>query len=245
MQVTQEQIAALLKLQAIDSECARLNKQLDELPQKMAILDVRHKKAALAEKRRTIVGMHKDTQTQLAHAEGEDADLARKSKVAQGLIDTAGGDYRSITLHSKELSGYQKRRDTLVDEIAVYKEKLAQMEKLEGEIDTIEASLCAKEKKLIAEYRAKGGEILARVNQFKPERDRMVAFVNDSKLLATYERIAKAKGGVALSALNENTCTVCRMTFDHSRVLGLRAESPLSVCPSCGRLMVVDKKYRG
>ena len=48
MQVTQEQIAALLKLQAIDSECARLNKQLDELPQKMAILDVRHKKAALA-----------------------------------------------------------------------------------------------------------------------------------------------------------------------------------------------------
>ena len=130
MQVTQEQIAALLKLQAIDSECARLNKQLDELPQKMAILDVRHKKAALAEKRRTIVGMHKDTQTQLAHAEGEDADLARKSKVAQDLIDTAGGDYRSITLHSKELSGYQKRRDTLVDEIAGYKEKLAQMEKL-------------------------------------------------------------------------------------------------------------------
>ena len=103
MQLTQEQIAALLKLQAIDSECARLNKQLDELPQKMAIVVVRHKKAALAEKRRTIVGMHKDTQTQLAHAEGEDADLARKSKVAQGLIDTAGGDYRSITLHSKEL----------------------------------------------------------------------------------------------------------------------------------------------
>ena len=156
MQVTQEQIAALLKLQAIDSECARLNKQLDELPQKMAILDVRHKKAALAEKRRTIVGMHKDTQTQLAHAEGEDADLARKSKVAQDLIDTAGSDYRSITLHSKELSGYQKRRDTLVDEIAGDKEKLAQMEKLEGEIDTIEASLCAKEEKLIAEYRAKG-----------------------------------------------------------------------------------------
>ena len=119
------------------------------------------------------------------------------------------------------------------------------MEKLESEIDTIEASLCAKEEKLIAEYRAKGGEILARVNQFKPERDRMVAFVNDSKLLATYERIAKAKGGVALSALNENACTVCRTTFDHSRVLGLRAESPLSVCPSCGRLMVVDKKYRG
>ena len=139
MQVTQEQIAALLKLQAIDSECARLNKQLDELPQKMAILDVRHKKAALAEKRRTIVGMHKDTQTQLAHAEGEDADLARKSKVAQGLIDTAGGDYRSITLHSKELSGYQKRRDTLVDEIAGYKEKLAQMEKLESEIAAIAA----------------------------------------------------------------------------------------------------------
>ena len=235
MQVTQEQIAALLKLQAIESECARRNKQLD----------VRHKKATLAEKRRTIVGMHKDTQTQLAHAEGEDADLARKSKVAQDLIDTAGGDYRSITLHSKELSGYQKRRDTLVDEIAGYKEKLAQMEKLEGEIDAIEASLCAKEEKLIAEYRAKGGEILARVNQFKPERDRMVAFVNDSKLLATYERIAKAKGGVALSALNENACTVCRTTFDHSRVLGLRAESPLSVCPSCGRLMVVDKKYRG
>ena len=119
------------------------------------------------------------------------------------------------------------------------------MEKLEGEIDTIEASLCAKEEKLIAEYRAKGGEILARVNQFKPERDRMVAFVNDQKLLATYERIAKAKGGVALSSLNENACTVCRTTFDHSRVLGLRTEAPLSVCPSCGRLMVIDKKYRG
>lgn len=245
MQATQEQIAALLKIQGIDLECVRLNKQLDELPQKTAILDARRKKAAVAEKRRAVIGMKKDAETQLAHAEGEDANLARKSATAQNLIDTAAGDYRSITARSKELSGYSKRRETLAGEIADLHNKLAQMEKLQGEIDSIESALSKNEEALIAEYRAKGGELVAKLNQFKPERDRMVALVGDAKLLGTYERIAKSKGGVALTHLDENGCGVCRTTFDHSRVLGLRAEAPLTICPSCGRLMVVGNKYRG
>ena len=245
MQATQEQIAALLKIQGIDLECSRLTKQLDGLPQKKAILDVRHKKAAVAEKRRTIVGMKKDAETQLAHAQGEDANLERKSATAQNLIDAAAGDFRSINAHSKELSGYVKRRETLAGEIADLTNKLAQMEKLAGEIDSIEAVLAKKEEALIAEYREQGGKLLAQINQFKPERERMVSLVADAKLIGTYERIAKAKGGVALAHLDENGCSVCRTTFDHSRVLGLRAEAPLSMCPSCGRLMVVGNRYRG
>ncbi len=244
MQASQASLYALREIQKADQELSRLNRSLDELPQKTAIIDVRRKKADVAKKRCAVVGMRKDAETQMAQAMGEDANLERKGRAAQSLIDAAAGDYRSINAHSKELSGYSKRRAALSEEIDGLAAKISEMEKLEEEIGTIESTLASKEEKLIAEYRANGSALVAKINKINPIREELASKI-DPKLLSAYERIAKAKGGVALCQLTESSCSVCRASFEHSRILGLRAEAPLATCPSCGRLMLIDKKYNG
>lgn len=244
MQASPEQIVALTKLQHIDLECARLNKELDELPQKQRILEARKKKAAIEEKRRTVLGMRKDAETKQARLLGEDADLQRKQDLAQELINQAAADYRSVAAHSKELEEYAARRDELSTEIAAIAKRVADISKLEGQMDVMLSTVEEQEKKFTESYRYEGGELLKRISALTPERDQLAELVGVS-IMAAYNRVAKAKHGVALAALNGNACNTCRSTFDPSRVLALRAEAPLATCPSCGRLMVVDKRYDG
>lgn len=244
MQATSEQIIALTKLQHIDIECARMRRELDGLPQKQKIVDIRKKKSAIQQKQRALVGMRKDAETQRVHAQGEDADLERKERDAQDAINHAGGDYRSIAMHSKELDGYAKRRATLADELSGLNAKLGEIRTLESEIEGMLASLSSKEDSYIASYQYEGGELLRAINEHAPEREALTAIIGPD-IMALYERIAKAKNGIALAYLDGSACNTCRSSFDQSRVLGLRAEAPLTICPQCGRLMVVDKRYNG
>lgn len=244
MEATQEQIAALMKLQHIDLECARLQKQLDELPQKVQILEVRKKLAAVAEKQSQVEAMQKDARTKLTHVEAEDADLAAKQEEAQDAINRAAADFRSVSAHTKELEGYAARREVLAGEKDELNAKLAQVSTLLQEMERMHAAFAAKEEEFVASYKAQGGEILAAIAARKPEREALSQMVGQG-IMPQFERIAKSKGGVALAYLNEDQCNTCRTKFDQSRVLGLRQEAPLTLCPACGRLMIVDKRYNG
>lgn len=244
MEATSEQIIALTKLQHIDLERVRLNRELDELPQKQQILDVRNKQAVIQQKLEAIEGMRKDAETKLAHAQGEDADIERRQSLAQSLMSQADQDYRMVSAHAKELDGFAERREVLAEEILGLFAKLEQIQKLESEIAGMTAALAEKEQALIESYRKDGGEILRAISSFDAEREQLCQIVGE-QILGQYERIAKSKQGVALAYLNENACNTCRSKFDSSRVLGLRQEAPLTICPQCGRLMVVDKRYNG
>lgn len=244
MEATSEQIIALTKLQHIDLERARLNRELDALPQKQQILDVRNKQSVVQQKLEAIEGMRKDAETKLAHAQGEDADIERRQSLAQSLMNQTDQDYRTVSAHAKELEGFAERRELLAEEILGLFAKIEQIEKLESEIAGMTAALEEKEQAFIESYRKDGGEILRAISSFDGERQQLCEVIGQ-QLLGHYERIAKSKQGVALAYLSENACNTCRSKFDASRVLGLRQEAPLAICPQCGRLMVVDKRYNG
>ena len=244
MEATSQQLMALMKLQHIDLECARLNKELDQLPQKQQILDVRAKKATVQQKMQAVESMRKDAETKLACAQGEDADIERRMSLAQSLINQASEDYRLVSSHTKELEGFAERRELLAEEILGLFAKLEQISQVEGQIAGMTAQLETKEQALIESYRKDGGEILRAVGAFEPERAQLRQLIGED-LTDRYDRIAKSKQGVALCSLSENACNTCRSKFDPSRVLALRQEAPLTICPQCGRLMVVDKRYNG
>ena len=244
MEATNTQINALMKLQHIDLECARLNKELDQLPQKQQILDVRAKVSAVQQKLQAVETMRKDSETKLACAQGEDADIERRMSLAQSLINQASEDYRLVASHSKELEGFAQRREVLAEEILGLLSKLEQIAQLEEQISDMLAALEEKEQAFIESYRKEGGEILRAVKSFEPERVQLRRTAGE-ELAGRYDRISKSKNGVALCYLADNACSTCRSRFDSSRVLGLRQEAPLAICPQCGRLMVVDKRYNG
>lgn len=115
---------------------------------------------------------------------------------------------------------------------------------MEPQIDAMLSRLDQRESALVEEYRREGGALLAKIGELKGERAQLVEAVG-ADIMAVYDRIARAKQGVALAHLVDGACNTCRTKIDPSKVLVLRSEYPLSQCPHCGRLMVVDKRYAG
>lgn len=56
--------------------------------------------------------------------------------------------------------------------------------------------------------------------------------------LDVYNRTA-ARSGVAIGVLDGNRCGACRTVIDGGRLIDLRNQAPLGMCPSCKRLLVI------
>jgi predicted nucleic acid-binding Zn-ribbon protein len=59
------------------------------------------------------------------------------------------------------------------------------------------------------------------------------------ELVALYEKIRAAKGGVGAAALEQGTCQGCHTKLPAREVERLRAEGGLQRCENCRRILVV------
>ena len=244
MQATSDQIIGLTKLQHVDLSIAQLERRLDALPQKQAIVDVRTKRSAILQKHRALSEAREQAASQLDALLSQDEAEMRKAEAAQRAIEAASGDYRTVSARSAELEETASRREELAGRIDALKERLAEISGVEPQVSAMLARLDERERELIEDYRREGGAILSKTAALKDERAGLVELVG-AQLMAHYDRVAKAKQGVALAHLVDGACNTCRASIDPSRVLILRSEYPLSFCPHCGRLMVVDRRYAG
>ena len=244
MQATSDQIIGLTKLQHVDLSIAQLERRIDALPQKQGIAEAREKRSAIQQKRRALLGARKDAETQIASLREQEQAQAEKLEAAQRAIEEAAGDYRVATARSAELEEISQRQAEIADQIASIAARLADIEGMEPQIDAMLSRLDEREAALVEEYRREGGALLAKIGALKGERAQLVETVG-ADIMAVYDRIARAKQGVALAHLVDGACNTCRTKIDPSKVLVLRSEYPLSQCPHCGRLMVVDKRYAG
>lgn len=244
MQATSEQIISLIKLQHADLTIAQIERQVDALPQKQALAALKEKQSVIQRKQRALIGGRKDLELNLESLLEEEKDLAKKQDEAQQRISTASSDYKEVSSNSEALSTYADDLKALRDRISSTETQILEISSLEPQVETMLARLSEQEKDLIASYREEGGKLLAEAASLKEEREVLVDAIGE-QIMAHYSRIAKAKQGVALAHLNEGACNTCRTSFDQSRVLSLRMDYPLSFCPHCGRLMVIDKRYAG
>jgi uncharacterized protein len=63
----------------------------------------------------------------------------------------------------------------------------------------------------------------------------------DAKTLSGYERIRKAKNGLALVPVVHNACGGCHKTLPPQKVLEIRDMDRMYVCETCGRIIVWDE----
>ena len=59
----------------------------------------------------------------------------------------------------------------------------------------------------------------------------------DPDLLDTYERLFKAKSGMAVVGLVDGVCQGCHMKVTKSTAVSVRAEKQVAYCENCGRLL--------
>ena len=234
-----EQSAALVALSEKDLALQRAQKRLQELPEKVAILELRHKikdVEAVAAKAAAFVSQAEHA---VSRAEDEAATLqakidAEQSKISSGAIT----NHKEIANLAREIDSLTRQKDKKETEVLAHMERLESGKAQSDKVAQTLVKAAAKEKQLIAEFQARGGEIQAEIDVLGRERTTL-ARVLEPELLERYESVRAAKHGVAVGVLNGNMCSACRIDLPADRVHALREGGPIGVCPNCHRLMVI------
>ncbi|MHB1340299.1 MAG: zinc ribbon domain-containing protein [Coriobacteriia bacterium] len=234
-----EQSAALVALSEKDLALQRAQKRLQELPEKLAILELRHKikdVEGVAVKARKFVSQAEHA---ISRAEDEAATLQSKIDAEQAKISSgAVTNHKEIANLAREIDSLTRQKDKKETEVLTHMERLesgkAQSDKL---TQTLQRA-AAKEQQLIGEFQTHGRVIQAEIDTLNRERTTL-ARVLEPELLEQYESVRAAKHGVAVGVLNGYMCSACRIDLPADKVHALRAGGPIGMCPNCHRLMVI------
>ena len=238
MDATETDLACLLEMQQIDLEIIRLNKELANLPQRKVIVTLREKKRTVTEKSERVAAMKKDVNARLSRVSDEDDSLAAKQRAAQEAIDNTHGDYRNIEARTKEMNGYAKRRATLEGDIEKLSAELAKIEEIEAQAALLLESVTEQESQACDSFQKQGRTLQNEIAVKRAQKEKLSRAL-PSELASAYEKTAARAGGVAIGRLTDGKCGACRATIDGGRLIDLKSQAPLGICPACKRLLII------
>lgn len=240
MQVSPHDIESLLELQQIDLDISHLNKQLEELPQRSVILEARQKRASIEGKTAKIDQLKKEAKKKLTRILDEDASLAKKENGVQAAIEAAGNDFRGVEARTKELNGIFKRRQALAQDKTEAEEELAKITALEEQVLSAVDECNAVEQNAVAEFKQQGGTLVNEISMLKSKRELLLANI-DPQVSDIYLKTNEIVGNVTIGKLAGARCSVCRVAVEGGRLIELKSQAPLSTCPACGRLLIIEE----
>ena len=239
MECPAETLELLEDLQAVDFRILNLKRTFDTLPQRQSILTMRQNLADVRERKESVMELVAKARAKVTAAKDEDARVAVKEEAVSALLKDKATGYREAEARTKELAGYAKRRETIAHSLKGLQAELDKVLAVEAKIDDALIRLEAAEAAEVASFKQQGGDLMAKIAAAKSERAALAPKV-DGETLSLYEKTAARCGGVALAHLKGSSCSVCRATIDQARLQQCRREAPLSVCPLCHRLLVID-----
>jgi len=225
-------IENLLKLQDTDKEIRRLQDEVAEFPKRVALIEQK------------LAGTRLQLEKAQAAVKADDAarrkyetaisDLRGKiSKYRDQSLDVKTNDQYKALLHEiqfaeKEIAANEdKILELLVNADARDKEVKAAQVELKAETAEIEKEKeqarerTAEDEKLLAEWRAKRGQIRTGVND---------------DLLRHYERVSKFRGS-GISEVRDQKCMACRVMLRPQTYNEVRSGQQTIVCDSCQRIL--------
>ena len=230
---------ALLDLQEHDLLIARTQRKLDDLPEKVRILELRHKLADVRKLRERTNEFATKLSRQISGLEDQIAQTTAKMDEEQGkLVSGAVTNAKELANISTEIDLLRRKREKVEDEVMGIMERreLAQIQV--AKIDEALSRGEDDESRLVATFQKAGGEILAQIEKLKGERESLAKAV-DATTLARYEKIREVRNGIAAGRLDGDMCGCCRTKLPSLTVQSLRAAGSVGECPNCRRLLAV------
>jgi uncharacterized protein len=229
----------LLQLQSEDGSLDRARRRLEQLPERARLEGLEHQLEELSSDKAVAERNRDDVARTQDRLEGEISVLEQKLEREQQRM------YSGQVSNPKELSNLQaevemltRRRggleDELLESMVARDAAVSTLQSLSLELDELASSVS----ELRAEVGRLSGEIEADLGAHRRARDELRKGLADD-LVALYEKIRSAKGGVGAAALERDTCLGCHTKLPAREVERLRAEGGLQRCDNCRRILVV------
>ena len=228
------QLQTLIELQGLDGRIAGLESEAARLPRQIEAVQV-----ALAEARKLVetVKTKLDTTKKELRTREKDLEVAnvKRQKLEARLYEVkTNKEYSAVLLEIEEAK--QEKAKTEEDILSL----MEMQERLGVEIKDAEQRFKSREeqgKQDEAVVRRKLAAVEQELEGLRSER-RSRAQELPPALLSSYDRISKARGGVAVAAVSQSSvCGGCRVSIRPQAVQELRTATGLMVCESCGRYL--------
>lgn len=227
-------LQSLISLQAIDSRIAALEADAARLPKEIAAIHaaVEGARQQVEQAKGRLDAARKDQRAREKDLEVVQGKLGKNN--ARLYEVKTNKEYSAVLAESEEIKQEKARME---DEILVLMEA---QERLAGDIREAEARFKQREaegrsQEATAREQLRGVE--ADLTGARTERAELAGQL-PGPILADYDRILRARGGVALVPVAKpNFCGACRVTITPQRLQELRAQASLIPCESCGRYL--------
>jgi hypothetical protein len=232
-------LQTLIDLQDFDSRIARLETEAARLPKQIEAIQ-----QALKEASRTLEMLKQRSDTTRKDLRSKEKDLevtaGKRTKTEARLWEVkTNKEYSAVLLEIEEIK--QEKAQTEEEILAL----MELQERLTGDLREAETRLKTREEQARedeARVRKKLGEVEAELAIVRAERQSRAREITAS-LLSSYERILKARGGVAVAAVGAGpVCGACRVSIRPQAMQELRTTGDLMLCESCGRYLYWQDK---
>ncbi len=230
----QKELNLLLDLQEIDEQLGELDRSKVYLPE--MIENIKNEMAIL------------ENELQ------ENQDKLRDANIRQKQLEL------DINTDKQELERYQqqmkviktnKEYDALIIEIDIRKQRISDNEdeilKLMGVVDESSEKISEIEKKLeearknnktyLDNLRTELAALESKISDKKQQRLELTKTIN-RRVLTSYERIRRGKGGMAVVPLRKRACGGCFKQIPPQMVQQIRRGDRIYTCDSCGRILI-------
>ena len=226
------ELKALIQLQEHDSRLARLEAEASRLPKRIEAIH-----ASVAEARTAVEGTKGKVDANRKNLRAKEKDLevvaAKRSKADAHLWEVkTNKEYSAVLLEIEDIKQDKARTEEEILALMEMQERLA------AEIREAEARLRNREEQGAQDEASVRQQLAAVEAELAVVRGERAVVARDVPpgVLADYERILKARSGLAIVPVTTGFCGGCRVTIRPQALQELR-NATLMRCESCGRYL--------
>jgi predicted nucleic acid-binding Zn-ribbon protein len=229
----------LLDVQGVDTRLDQISHRRRTLPQIAELAALQSRAGRLRDElvgAQTLAG---DLQRELSKAEADVELVRQRAARDQARLQGGQGGHKELGSLQHEIATLQRRQSELEDAELEVMERLetasAEVDRLTGE----QAELQAQLDEVTAARQAQEADLDAERDRLVQQRTGLVAGL-DERLLALYEKVREAGGGIGAAMLRARRCEGCRLELNPQDLQRIRAaaEDEVVRCEECGRILV-------
>jgi hypothetical protein len=229
-----QHLPSLSDLQQRDSRIATLDAEAARLPKEIAAIE-----AALAEAKKSldVLRVRQDKTRKDLRAKEQDLEVAstKRAKSETRLYEVkTNKEYSAVLVEIDEI----KQEKAEIEEQILGLMEVGERVALEiREAEQLHALREEQARHNVAEVGKRLAAVEAELQTARTARMARAAELPPA-LLTDYDRIRKARGGVAVATVGSSAvCSACRVTIRPQAIQELRTSRPLMLCENCGRFL--------
>jgi uncharacterized protein len=229
-------IKLAIRLQNLDDRAAVLTKEISALPRHLAEVEQKlesHRRRLDAD-HAALASNQKERKRLEGEIQAQDPKISRLKNQMEAVKNNE--QYRAFQ-HEIEFCQQEIRR--FEDRIL---ELMSESEPLEKNVKEAEAALAVEKRQVEAEKKQveeRTGEDRKELDALRKERAGIMAQMTP-RVAAEYERIRKARAGVAIAEALNGRCSKCNISLRPQFLQELRRGDTIMICESCKRILYLN-----